>query len=387
MAARNDLHLRARDIAVGAASSVKILSALFGFALTTAYWPGISGAATTPRWDVAAMLAVALFFAPRVRMAGSHWLGLVLIAWLILSLAWSEGRLDGIDASFKLGLAAVAFAVGSTMTDLRPLMLGATLGIAVSSGFAIAQWFGWTGLETYDNRIAGLFFNRDRCAAAAAMVAIWLLNGPARLWLLLPLIAPALILPQSRGAWLAVAAGVLARRRYSRRQALALGAAASAVGMAVCIALIVGSPIGIDQRIALWSDTISALTPFGHGLGSFWESFPAHANHFSIAIERPEHPHSEWFWLAYEGGLPAISLGGLFAVLVWREAVDRSLLAGLFVLSLFAMPFHDPVTLILGALCAGHLTGWRCADGSEAVDRGSPVLQGMAAGNGQRRAF
>ena len=158
----------------------------------------------------------------------------------------------------------------------------------------------------------------------------------------------------------------------------------------VCAACIIAYrcyDMGIDQRVDLYRDTIAALTPFGHGLGSFWESFPAHAQHFSVATERPEHPHSEWLWLAYEGGAPAFILGAAFALAVWRDSFDRSILGGLFVLSLFAMPFHDPVTLILGALVAGHGVGRRRADGSAAVDRRGEVFAGVAAGSGQRRAF
>ena len=358
----------------------------------SAYWPGITGAATTPRWAVAALLAVALFFAPRVVMTRTHWLGLALLVWLGLSLAWSEGRLDGIDAAFKLCLAAIAFTLGSTMPDLRSLMIGSAIGIGLNSGFAIAQYLGWHGIETYDNRLAGLFYNEGRLAAAAAIVAIWLCSQSARLWLLLPLVLPSLILPHSRAAWLSVGAGLLiiVFRQMSRRtvvQWVTFLILFGVVGTGTIVAFGIGSPIGIDQRIALYRDTIAALTPFGHGLGSFWESFLAHAHYFPVSIERPEHPHNEWLWLAFEGGFPAFFIGWVFAFSIWFAAKDRSVLGGLFVLSLVAMPFHDPATLILGALCAGHLVGRRAADGVAAIDRGIPVCQGVAAGSGQRRAF
>jgi hypothetical protein len=363
------------------------IAAIFGFALMSAYWPGITGAATTPRWDVAALLGIALFFAPRVVMTRTHWLGLALLAWLTLSLTWSEGQLDGIDAAFKLCLGAIAFAIGSTMPDLRSLMIGSAIGIAINSGFAIAQAFGWHGIETYDNGLAGLFHNRDRLAAAAAIVAIWLCSQPGRLWLLLPLVVPAMVLAPSRSAWAAVFVGVVLIFPQEAR-AYRLIYPILVLALIGCVATIAhGSTIGIDQRITLYRDTIAALTPFGHGLGSFWESFPTHAHYFSLATERPEHPHNEWLWLAYEGGFPALALGGAFAISTWIAAADRAVLGGLFVLSGVAMPFHDPATLILGALCAGHLVGRRAADGVAAIDRGIPVCQGVAAGSGQRRSF
>ena len=364
------------------------LPGLFGFALMTAYSAGITGAATTPRWDVAAVLAVALFFAPRIRLTAVHYLGAALLAWLFITLIWSEGQLDGTDAAFKLILGAIAFAVGSTMPSLRPILIGSAIGIGISSGFAIAQWLGWHGIETYDNGFAGLFHNRDRLGAAAALVAIGVAASCPRLWLLLPLLAPSLILTQSRAAWLAVVTGVLVMpTRYPAARWLALGVT---TGAAAFMFLRHGYDVGIDQRLSLASDTIGALNIFGHGLGSFWESFPAHAHLFSIATERPEHPHNEWLWMAYEGGLPAFVLASVFAVALWRSAEEhpqRSMLTGLFVLAMFAMPFHDPATLILGALCAGFLAGRRADHGVVAFDRGSPLRQGLAAGVVRQRFF
>jgi hypothetical protein len=369
-----------------------IPSAIFGFALMSVYWPGITGAATTPRWAVAALLAVALFFAPRVVMTRTHCIGAALLAWLALSLTWSEGQLDGTDAAFKLCLAAIAFTQGSTMPDQRPLWIGAALGIGLNSGFAIAQYLGWQGIETYDNRLAGLFYNEGRLAAAAAIVAIWLCSQSARLWLLLPLVLPSLILPHSRGAWLALGVGflIIALRQMSRctvGQWVTFLVLFGVVGTGTVVAFGIGSPVGIDQRLALYRDTIAALTPFGHGLGSFWESFPAHAHYFSVSIERPEHPHNEWLWLAFEGGFPALALGGAFAVSAWWSARDRSVLSGLFVLSVVAMPFHDPATLIMGALCAGHLVGRRAVDGHKIVDSGGAVCSVLATNIGKRRDF
>lgn len=377
-------------IHVGPMKLSDLLAALFCFALMTAYWPGITGAATTPRWDVAAVLAVALFFAPHIRLTTAHYLGMALLAWLFITLIWSESQLDGTDAAFKLILAAIAFAVGSSMPSLRSLLIGSAIGIGISSGFAIAQWLGWHGIETYDNGFAGLFHNRDRLGAAAALVAIGVAASCPRMWLLLPLLAPALILTQSRAAWLAVAVGLAMIPSNLASKFVRIGFAWFAFAGGMIVFLYRGHDVSIDQRLSLASDTIGALNIFGHGLGSFWESFPSHAHLFSIATERPEHPHNEWLWLAYEGGIPAFILGLAFAVELWRSAAEspqRSTLAGLFVLSMFAMPFHDPATLILGALSAGFLAGRRAYHGVAAFDRGSPLRQGLAAGVVRQRFF
>jgi O-antigen ligase len=357
-----------------------ILSALFGLALTVAYVPGISGAATAPRWDVAALLAVAFLFMPRVRMTGSHWLGLALIGWLILTIFWSAGRLDGVDMIFKMLLAIAAFAIGSTLIAIDALFAGAAFGLAISSGFAIAQYFGFQGLPTYGHGSAGLWFNTGRLGAVAAMVVIWVVPFPGR-WPLLPLLLPGLVLSGSRAAWLAVVAGLVAipgKTLALRILRYAAGAAA------VTVFAVHGFDVSIDQHHDLAMDTINALTPFGHGLGSFWETFPAHAYFFDIAAvgSRPLHPHNEWLWLAYEGGAPAFLLGSWLAWSLWSDAAQaphRGILAGLFVLSLCSSPFHDPGTLILGSLLAGWIAGNGDGVRDAAFDGGIPVRKRLAA--------
>lgn len=369
-----------------------LLAGIFGFALMVAYWPGIAGAATTPRWDIAALLAVALFFAPPVRMTTAHWLGLVLIGWMALSLLWndggSDGRYDGVQELIQLVVIGIAFAVGSTMTDTRALFWGAAIGIGVNSVFAVAQWSGWGGhlIDVLDGNPAGLFFNRDRLAAAAALVALGLVALP-RGWLALPLIAPSLILAPSRGAWLALVAGwfVLA----SARVRWMIGIAG-----AVTIAWVTlrGFDSSASQRVMIWQDTIANLNFFGHGLGSFREDFIRFAHAFNITAQdsRPENAHNEFLWLDFEGGIPAVGLGVLFALAIWFAGdgrADRAVLAGMFVLCLVAMPLHDPATVVLVAVVAGNIAGAGARLRHGAVDRGLAIRAGLAAGSAPARAI
>lgn len=367
------------------------LAGLFGFALMVAYWPAIAGVASTPRWDVAALLSAALFFAPRIRMTGAHWLGLVLIAWLFATLIWNDGhadgRLDGVEAGFELVVAALAFAIGSTVGDLRPFLIGAAIGIGVNSAFALAQWLGFDGwhgvIQTDDGSFAGLFYNKDRLGAAAAMVAVGLAVLP-RLWLLLPLALPALMLSGSRAAWLGALAGVgvVGWRRASDLARMAL---------IVALLLAVGAYLALHgignsgyERFTIWHDTIVNLKFFGHGLGSFREDFLQMARSYDFVHynARPEHPHNEWLWLAFEGGIPAVALALAFVVALWRAARDypeMGILACLCVLALFAMPLHDPATLVLGALCAGSVVGRHHLVRIVALDCRSPVCSWLAA--------
>lgn len=353
------------------------LAGFFGFAILVAYWPGIGGLATTPRWDVGAGLAVALFFCPRIRLTAAHWVGLALLVWLFVSLAWSEGWLDGVNEMFQLLIIATAFAVGSALARLDGLVMGAALGVGVSSGIAIAQWCGWHGLEQLAGGTSGLFYNKDTLAAVAALVMI--ATVAFRRWALVPLLLPPLLLTGSRAAWLAMAAPLLFMRFKSERLTWSLRLAAAA---AIILPLALRDPASSSERIMIWRDTIANLTFFGHGLGSFREVFLQHAHFFNIAVQhsRPEHPHNEWLWLGFEGGIPAFLLGLVLACLLWRaseEHPERAVLVGLSVLSLFAMPFHDPATVLFASLCAGHLAGRAAAVCGAAVDRRSPVCAGL----------
>lgn len=384
-----------------------VLWSAFGFALMTAYWPGISGAATTPRWIVGALLAVVLFFAPRVRMTAAHWLGLALIGWLFLSLAWNDGgtdgRLDGVANGFDLLICLIAFAVGSSFVLVIPVLAGAALGIGVNSAVAVMQWYGLHGpVETIFGGDAGLFVNADRLAAAAAMVAVGLVALP-RLWMLLPLLLPSLYLAPSRAALLAIVAGVLMTpwpvKAWGGKSPIYRVLPLSTFGILVMIAAALlrwatSGETSTGERLAIWEATITHLSFFGHGLGSFREVFlqTAQAYDFNHWGTRPEHPHNEFLWLAFEGGVPAVGLGIAFALSVWRRAADapeRGVLAALFVLSVFAMPFHDPATLVLGALCAGYFARARDVVGHVFVDRGMALRPGLPADvdRAKHRAF
>lgn len=354
----------------------------FGFALMVVYWPNISGVATTPRWDVAALLALPLFFAPKLRMTPSHWVGLALIGWLLLTLAWDESRLDGVDMALKLAVAGVAFAVGSSLETLKPLFVGASLGLSVNSVIAVLQWCGLSPLpiDSFAGGYAGLFYNRDRLAAAAALVAVGLCGLRQSTGLLLS-VSLSLVMTQSRAAWLAVAAGLLTLKSPLPFALWPVRALAIA-GVIVTFAwrALDGS---IDDRLALWHDTLASLSIQGHGLGSFYESFPHHAQWFAARLltQRPDHPHNEWLSLAWDGGAVAVGLFAVLGVLVYR-ATDhglRATLVSLFVLSLFAMPLHDPATLVLGSCVAGFCAGLGGRLRNAAHACGSPLCEGVAA--------
>ncbi len=371
-----------RAAALSALSPAAIVSALIGFALMTAYWPGLAGLKTMPTWIVGGCIVAAFFFVDRVRLTPAHIAGLTLIGLLLLTMAWAPS-LDGIDAALCLVIIAVAFGFGSTLDDVRPLVIGAAFGLAVSSVVICAETVHWITLENFDGP-AALFYNRNRLAEVTALVVVAL--AALRLWWFIPMLLPALLLPEARGALIAAIVPLLILAYRRERWNALLRALIMMVAFAALLGFVLhrGLDTSANERIALWRDTIAALNWQGHGLGSFWDTFPAYAQHFVFAQthSRPEHPHNEFLNLAYEGGAVAVVLALVFVYTLWRAAAFPMalVLLALGIVSMVAMPFHDPATVLFGAVVAGYCVGRRDAVSVAAHVRGNSLQPRLAAG-------
>jgi len=361
---------------------MRTVTLAIGFLLMVAYWPDFSGLATTPRWDVGVLMAAALMLAPASRMSAAHSIGLALVAWLIATLTWSTGQAYGVDTAAKLFVIVVAFAWGAALVDPVPFIAGAAAGLGVSSLITLAQWFGWQGVESLGSP-AGLFWNGNRLAEVAALVLAAALAR--RMWWALPGLAPALVAPYARGAWLTAAILIAV---WTWRQA---GTFIRFVGClivmwctlfaAMTATLWRTEQFGLDalaERLAVWNYTLVNLDWLGHGLGSFAATAPVLS--WGGHVTRAVHPHNEWLWLAYEGGIGAVLLAVGFAVAVWRASDDalRLVLLAVGIESLFAMPFHDPATVLFAAVVAGHLAGAHCRVRAAAHAGGDPLRAGHA---------
>lgn len=299
----------------------------FGFLLMCAYWPGIFGMARTPRWIVGGLIVAAFAFAPRVQWTRTHIVGLLLVLWLLLSVVlhptWDAG-----DAVLRLIIIVIAFAWGSTLTDVRPFILGAAMGLAVSSVIVVLQSLDLVTMPTADGHAAALFFNKNYLAEAAALVIVAL--GAYQLgWWIAPLL-PAVLLPMSKTAFLAL------------------------IPLAFAAATMLGQ--SSVERLAIWQDVLGALTLTGHGLGSFWTTFPDHAQHYLATRQdpnMPEHPHNEYLLVAYEGGYIGLALMLGFAVCLWRDAQEKMVIASLAIVACFSVLSNNPASILFGAVCAG----------------------------------
>ena len=143
--------------------------AALGFLVTIAYWPGISGAATSPRWIVMAGAAVMMLFLQPTRITLAHIAGGIFVLWSLLTFTWSLSPDDTVGMGLHLVLLGMVFCVASKKEDLRSVYIGVALGLVPSGFIAIAQWFGWDGLPQTASP-SGFFVNRNFYAEVCALV-------------------------------------------------------------------------------------------------------------------------------------------------------------------------------------------------------------------------
>jgi hypothetical protein len=157
-----------------------------------------------------------------------------------------------------------------------------------------------------------------------------------RLWLFLPAMAPGLWLAHSRGAWAALALGLIATRF---RRPLWLLAGALALGIVYSV-----SPSPSDlQRLQIWRGAYRYLTFWGNGFDTFqylWIGNP---------VWHPEYAHNDYLQTVFEFGVWSIIPFSVLAFAVsLRTARDWPVLIAFLFMACFSMPVHMPMTLILG---------------------------------------
>lgn len=334
---------------------------VLGFLVFAAYWPSIGGPATTPRWIVIfVMVPLLLCFANRVRLTLAHAIGFFFVAWCAISLTWSVSPNDGIGSLIGLVMLAAAFAVGSQLEDALPLYRGAALGMAISSVVVIGQWLDLITLPAHFLP-AATFVNSGNMGEAAALVFVACLFHRIRWGMIV--VAPALVLSGSHGAWLAVIVASLVwlwtnRRRWTAVICTVVLMVTTAIGASLLSSL-APNLASQRERLAIWTDSLQALSSpsramIGYGIGSYWETFPSIAKATDIANERPAHAHNELIDIAFETGLIGVGLFLLFAIaLCGGIDPSRLILITLAVEACFAFPLRNPATAFLGVVVAG----------------------------------
>jgi len=161
-----------------------------------------------------------------------------------------------------------------------------------------------------------------------------------------------LLLAQERGALVALAVAAVL---LSGRTLLLVGA------LVVVMLLLPEHRDFVDsasmaQRLAIWSATATHLTFFGHSIGTF-----ASIEQTALPRALVEHAHNDILEAAFEIGSPGTLVAlALASMAVYRAAfTERLVLVALAVEGLFGFPLHEPATVFMGAVVAGHAArGW-----------------------------
>lgn len=253
-----------------------------GFAITAAIWPGLQGAATSPRWAIAALTLPWL-----------HWSAFPFVAWLWLRLEF--------DPAVHWTILTAAFCCGFKTEDITPTIKAIGAAIALCSLVAIGQAyfdFGWIPQVATPG---GLFLNKNLMGEMAALVfaAAFLVYVP---WIALATL-PSIALSGSRTAWLAT--GVTLFLNVSWRWRFVLSAFGCAFALWAWHTGFNTHTYTLGQRFMLWQDAVPRLTFFGNG-----------TYEWANVENREPNMHNDWLQLVWELGI--FGLIPIFAVLACR---------------------------------------------------------------------
>jgi hypothetical protein len=342
-----------------------LLFGAWGFAVAAAFLPGIYSAPFLPRWWV---LAIGLAFVPRfdLRLIDERvlWCFGATLLWGALTLMWTPALYGGaLLLAFLMLFCLVAIASASATSEQRAFALsGFAAAMLVSAAIAFAQrFFDYHGVpQGVPGLPAGLFFNTEVLAEAAAPIAVWCAlqwRDPVYAITAVVLIL-LLIVAQERVALAVLMIGCAYGLIGSTRWRLAVFALIAIAGFAALFAKISSA----DQRVLLWStaamtilragDLPAALTNImGHGIGWWFQAHP---------FPQEEYVHSDALQFFVELGVFAVPLCAIPAVAWWgpRTPGDipaRAAFLALVVESVVSFPLHMPATCFLFAVLTGAL--------------------------------
>lgn len=340
--------------------------AIVTFAVSIAFLPvaWIPGAPNASRWIVLGLGAAVLVASlPRVSMTVGHWCGCALLSWAAASIFWSLSPWDTFGELIQIGILAIVFCYAAEADEyqMRAAWFGYALGITVSGILALLQAFELVPhahgvIIGQGNRVAGLFLNKNVCAAAAVIALVPIIVY--RWWYLLPGALICIIQPWSdqqvsRAALLMVFAAIVwavmsVVPRFYRILAVIVAA------MLIFAFLVDGNQhhrlASLNTRLAIWQIELHNTTLLGWGLGTFHYLLPMY-----------DLGHNDWFQLAFEGGVIFIVPLVILTVYALGSAmeIERVALYAWMADSLLGYPLQTPTAAMVFALITGRLCGAR----------------------------
>jgi len=346
--------------------------ALWGFAVATAFLPGIYSAPFMPRWWMVAIgLGFAAFDLRAVDERVLWCLGIGLL-WSGLTLLWSpvlDGGMLPLAFLVLFGLIVIASASSSDL-DRSNGLSGFALGMFLSSGTALAQKLGYAQNIIGGAQPVGLFFNVEVFAETAAPIAVWcLLQRSYAHRFIGAVIAVAACCTSERVALFGLGAGLIYGLVQNWKLSVAIFGTLFAIGIASLYLKVFDS----NERILLWGTAIRSITFAGRGIGWWFQAHP---------FGREEVVHGDALQLMVEAGVPSLALIAV-PVLAWFGKGSRAERACFLVCAIefvASFPLHMPATTFIFAVAAGALVSRR-------ADVRIPGLQGREAiGDGARSA-
>lgn len=330
------------------------VQSLSAFVFVILFWPGIAGAATTPRWAFLAVVVPAVLWFRQIKnITLAHLLLGCFLAWGGVSFFWGTVGYDWALTYAHFLMMAGLFVIAAEMKSVRGMIAGATVAMAVNSAVCYAQIQGWQGLGQLV-KPGGLFLNRNVGSETAALLLIALVYK--RMWWGIPLVLPSFIMQNNRGATAALI--VVAALALLRTRPKILVAVVSVAAAFVSLHYIKYWDGPVDERFSIWFDTIDGYRWLGHGLGQFYGTYPSVATRIDTLAQRPDHAHNDLLELGYELGIGFVFVLA-FVRSIWRNslATEKAVLIAFAVEGMFGFPLYMPTTAAIFAVVAGRLAG------------------------------
>lgn len=345
---------------------------LLGFAIMTAFVPGIVGIASNTSWAVMWLAMPLMLIDRKIEVNRFHVLGFMFLSYAGISLMWSP---HGILAFMQLLALASVFVWGCTLKDLRSVTIGLSLGLGIAFIVAVLQYF-QINLVMGDGRITGLYFNPNVYAEITGMILILILTH--KLWWFIPVTIPGMLISsravvlglgfalamyfwsRSKLSSVAVIVGSLALVAKlpvinSYLSNIATFSTEANINTATDIAVVV-SVNSVYQRFNIWEDMLSGLTLFGNGIGSFIYVFPEYNKHIDQAKLLVEYAHNDLYQLIFELGIGVVPLVLMVFILLKADNDYKPTFVFFIIIGIFSFPLFMPVTAFMAALVASQLS-------------------------------
>lgn len=335
----------------------------FGAIVSLCYVPGMTGAFIATQWPVLA--AVLPFWLLRKGpVTAFHWLGVVFLAYASIGAWFSPMPYASVFGLWLMCIMGLSLWFGTQLTDVRGLYAGLALGAGVSSALAVLQQFGLDFMPSTSVFPAGLYINSVHQGTVLALIAVALVTE--RMWgWVLPL-APGIVLSNSRGAWFALAIGVLG---CGVRRAWVIAVAPIAIAGYLLVAPLSPSD---TERMLIWDAAWHNLTLWGWGPGVFYGLLLPQHGTFSY----PEHAHNDALQLLFEYGIGALLPFAVFAFALSRTqdrewpVVLASVAAGC-----YSFPLWMPIASFLALVTVGRILRNHAVARGYGGDSGRHVVQ------------